>query len=68
MEELRVRQLHTGLAGLHDVHLFPVNVAQSKKEDDFGKIALYARLLGDYFARVNGDLDLLNYVDAVSGP
>jgi hypothetical protein len=54
VEELRVGKLHAGLAGLHDLHVFAVNVVQSKK-DDFGKIALYARFLGDCFAQVNGE-------------
>jgi hypothetical protein len=54
VEELRVGKLHASLAGLHDLHLFAVNVVQSKK-DDSGKIALYARLLGDCFAQVNGE-------------
>ena len=54
VEELRVGKFHAGLAGLHDVHLFAVNMAQSKK-DDSGKIALYTRLLGDCFAQVNGE-------------
>ena len=54
MEELRVGKLHAGLAGLHDLHVFAVNVVQSKK-NDFGKIALYARFLGDCFAKVDGE-------------
>jgi len=39
VENLRVGQLHASLAGLHDLHLFAVNVVQSEK-DDFGKVAL----------------------------
>ena len=54
VEELRIGKLHAGLAGLHDVYLFALNVAQSKK-DDPGQIALYARLFGDCFAQVNGE-------------
>lgn len=41
MEELRVGELHAGLAGLHDVYFFALDVAQSEK-DDLGQIALYA--------------------------
>jgi len=41
MEELRVGELHAGLAGLHDVYFFALDVAQSEK-DDPGQIALYA--------------------------
>ena len=52
VEELRIGKLHAGLAGLHDVNFFTLNVAQSKK-DDPGQIALYARLFGDCFAQVN---------------
>ena len=51
MEELRVGELHAGLAGLHDVYFFALDVAQRKK-DDPGQIALYARLLGDGFAEI----------------
>ena len=54
MEELGVGEFHASLAGLHDVYLFPFNVAQSKK-DDPGQIALYARLFGDCFAQINGE-------------
>ena len=54
VEELRIGQLHAGLAGLHDVYFFAFNVAQSKK-DDPGQIALYARLFGDCFAQINGE-------------
>ena len=54
VEELRVGQLHAGLTGLHNVYLFALNVAQSKK-DDPGQIALYARLFGDCFAQINGE-------------
>ena len=49
VEELRIGKLHAGLAGLHDVYLFALNVAQSKK-DDPGQIALYTRLFCDCFA------------------
>jgi len=41
VEELRVGQLHAGLAGLHDVNFFALDMTQSKK-DDPGQIALYA--------------------------
>ncbi len=54
MEELRVGEFHAGLSGLHDVNLFALNMAQSKK-DDPGQIALYARLFGDCFAQINGE-------------
>jgi len=54
MEKLRVGQFHAGLAGLHDLDFFALNMAQSKK-DDPGQIALYARLFGDCFAQVNGE-------------
>ena len=54
VEELRVGKLHAGLAGLHDVYFFALNMAQSKK-DDPGQIALYARLFGDCFAQINGE-------------
>ena len=33
VEELRIGKFHAGLAGLHDVNLFALNVAQSKKDD-----------------------------------
>ena len=54
MEELRVGKFHAGLAGLHDVYFFALNMAQRKK-DDPGQIALYARLFGDCFAQINGE-------------
>jgi len=54
MEELRVGELHAGLAGLHYVYLFALNMAQRKK-DDPGQIALYARLFGDCFTQINGE-------------
>ena len=54
MEELRVGELHAGLAGLHDIYFFALDVAQRKK-DDPGQIALYAGLFGDCFAQINGE-------------
>ena len=54
VEELRVGQFHAGLAGLDDLHAVAVNVVQ-RKQNDLGKIALYARFLGDCLAQVNGE-------------
>ena len=54
MEELGVGEFHAGLAGLHDVNFFALNMAQRKK-DDPGQIALYARLFCDCFAQINGE-------------
>lgn len=51
VDELRVGEVHAGLAGLLDVHFVLVHVAQSKK-DDPGKIALYAGFLSDSFAEI----------------
>ena len=46
VEELRIGQFHAGLAGLLNINLVMVNVAQSVK-DDPGQITLYAGLFGD---------------------
>jgi len=52
VEELRVGKLHAGLAGPHDVCVFALDLAQSKKGDP-GRIALYARLFDDCFAQID---------------
>jgi len=51
VNQLRVGEIHAGLAGLLDVHFILVHVAQSKK-DDPGEIALDAGFLGDGFAKI----------------
>ena len=53
MDELRVGEIHAGLAGLLNIDLFLVYMAQSKK-DDPGQIALNSRLFGDGFAEIKG--------------
>ena len=49
MEELRPGKRHACLAGLLNLHFFPINLAQSE-ENNPGQIAFHARLLRDCFS------------------
>lgn len=51
VEELWVGEVHTGFAGLLNIHFILVHVTQSKK-DDPGQIALYAGFFSDGFAEI----------------
>jgi hypothetical protein len=51
VEELRIGKLHAGLAGLLNINLVMVNVAQSVK-DDPGQITLYTGLFGDSLTEI----------------
>ena len=52
MEELRTGEGKARFARLLDVHVFAINMRQSKK-DDLGKIALDARLFCYCFTQIN---------------
>ena len=52
MEELRPGKLQTCLAGLLNLHFFPINLAQGE-ENNPRQIAFHARLLRDCFSQIN---------------
>ena len=51
VKELRVGEIHAGLAGLLNIYFILVHVTQRKK-DDPGQIALYAGFFSDGFAEI----------------
>jgi len=51
VQELGIGQFHASLARLLNINLVMVHMAQSV-EDDFGQIALYARLFGDSLSEI----------------
>ena len=52
MEELRPGKRHACLAGLLNLHLFPINLAQGE-ENNPRQIAFHARLLRDCFSQID---------------
>ena len=52
MKELRLGKLQTRLAGLLNLHFFPINLAQGE-ENNPRQIAFHARLLRDCFSQIN---------------
>ena len=51
VNQLRVGEIHAGLASLLNINLILIHVAQSKK-DDPGQIALYTGFFRDRFAEI----------------